>query len=84
LVAELRPVLEALQLPRCPLDGVIPADASAAIHWVQPYLVAEVAYAGWTADGLLRHPSFKGLRDDVPASAVRREAADASGGTGPG
>lgn len=83
-VAELRPVLEALELPRCPLEGLVPADAGAAFHWVQPCLVAEVAYAGWTADGLLRHPSFKGLRQDVPASAVTRDAADAPGGAGSG
>jgi bifunctional non-homologous end joining protein LigD len=80
-VAELRPVLEALELPRCPLPASIPASGGSGVHWVQPQLVVEVAYAGWTSDGLLRHPSFKGLRDDVPSSAVRREVEDA-GGTG--
>jgi bifunctional non-homologous end joining protein LigD len=32
--------------------------------WVRPELVAEIEYRGWTEDELLRHPSFKGLRDD--------------------
>jgi bifunctional non-homologous end joining protein LigD len=32
--------------------------------WVRPDLVAEVEYRGWTHDNLLRHPSFKGLRED--------------------
>ncbi|MEO7035036.1 MAG: DNA ligase D [Polyangiaceae bacterium] len=39
-------------------------------HWVKPKLVAEVAYTGITQDGLLRHPTFKGLREDKPAKDV--------------
>jgi bifunctional non-homologous end joining protein LigD len=42
-------------------------------HWVRPDLVAEVEFTEWTGDGRLRHPSFKGLRHDKPASEVRRE-----------
>ncbi|MFO0745435.1 MAG: non-homologous end-joining DNA ligase [Myxococcota bacterium] len=30
------------------------------VHWVEPTLVAEVSFTGWTADGILRHPSFQG------------------------
>jgi ATP-dependent DNA ligase len=41
-------------------------------HWVRPELVAEVAYMTWTADGLLRHVTYLGLRDDKPAVEVRR------------
>jgi bifunctional non-homologous end joining protein LigD len=37
---------------------------------VKPKLVAEVAYTGVTDDGLLRHPTFKGLREDKPAREV--------------
>jgi bifunctional non-homologous end joining protein LigD len=40
------------------------------VHWVKPQLVAEVAFTGITHDGLLRHPTFKGLREDKPASDV--------------
>jgi bifunctional non-homologous end joining protein LigD len=40
------------------------------VHWVKPELVAEVAYTGITHDGLLRHPVFKGLREDKPARDV--------------
>jgi bifunctional non-homologous end joining protein LigD len=43
------------------------------VHWVEPELVAQVAFTAWTADGVLRHPSFKGLRADKPASEVVRE-----------
>lgn len=40
--------------------------------WVAPRLVAEVAFTEWTADGKLRHPSFKRLRDDkTPEECVR-------------
>jgi bifunctional non-homologous end joining protein LigD len=42
-------------------------------HWVKPELVAEVKFTEWTADGKLRHPTYLGLRDDVVASAVRKE-----------
>ena len=48
-----------------------PEDDS--IHWVTPELVAEVGFTEWTGDGRLRHPRFLGLRDDKPATAVRRE-----------
>src|SRR5689334_15642612 len=38
-----------------------------------PKLVAEVQFTTWTRDGRVRHPSFKGLREDKPAKDVRRE-----------
>jgi bifunctional non-homologous end joining protein LigD len=43
------------------------------VHWVEPKLVAEITYLTWTADGLLRHTVFVGLREDKPAEQVRRE-----------
>lgn len=43
------------------------------VTWVRPELVAEVEFTQWTQDGLLRHPSFCGLREDKPASEVIRE-----------
>ena len=42
-------------------------------RWVRPELVAEVAYAETTPDGVLRHSSFLGLREDKPASEVVAE-----------
>lgn len=42
-------------------------------HWVQPKLVAEVKFTEWTADSKLRHPTYLGLRDDIPFASVRRE-----------
>ena len=46
-------------------------EAARDAKWVQPRLVAEIAYAERTADGYLRHPSFIGLREDKPASQVK-------------
>ncbi|HEU5305195.1 MAG TPA: non-homologous end-joining DNA ligase [Gemmatimonadales bacterium] len=43
------------------------------IQWVSPKLVAEIGFSEWTTAGLLRHPRFIGLRDDKPATEVRRE-----------
>jgi DNA ligase D-like protein (predicted ligase) len=45
------------------------------VHWVEPKLVAEITYLTWTADNLLRHTVYVGLRDDKPADQVRREDA---------
>lgn len=42
-------------------------------NWIEPDLVAEVAFTEWSADGALRHPSFQGLRLDKKARDVVRE-----------
>ena len=51
------------------------------IHWVRPELVAEVKYLTWTADNLLRQVVYEGLREDKPASEVRREVPNAKPAT---
>jgi bifunctional non-homologous end joining protein LigD len=43
------------------------------VHWVRPELVAEIEFTGFTDDGRLRHPSFRGLRDDKDPRDVVRE-----------
>jgi bifunctional non-homologous end joining protein LigD len=48
------------------------ADARGA-HWVKPKLVCEVAFAEFTADNVVRHASFLGLRGDKKASEVVAE-----------
>jgi bifunctional non-homologous end joining protein LigD len=50
-----------------------PRAAVRGAHWVKPELVAEVAYAETTPDGVLRHSSFLGLREDKAASEVVAE-----------
>jgi bifunctional non-homologous end joining protein LigD len=44
-----------------------------AATWVEPELVAQIAFMEWTPDGRLRHPSFLGMRLDKPAREVTRE-----------
>lgn len=44
-------------------------------HWVEPKLVAEVAFAEWTDEGILRHPTFQGLREDKSPDEIVREVA---------
>lgn len=75
-----REVHDVLQLIRAdePLDvkGMPRAEARAC-QWVEPRLLAEVEYTEITPDGLIRHPSFKGLREDKPATDVHLEVQDA-------
>ncbi len=47
-------------------------DAKGA-HWVEPTLVAEIRFSEWTKEGILRQPSFQGLRTDKPAKTIGRE-----------
>jgi bifunctional non-homologous end joining protein LigD len=47
------------------------------VTWVRPALVAEVGFTGFTEDGVLRHPTFLGLRDDKSPKEVRLEKAEA-------
>ena len=42
-------------------------------RWVKPKLVAQIQFTEWTEEGILRHPSFLGLRDDKKAGDVVRE-----------
>jgi bifunctional non-homologous end joining protein LigD len=44
-------------------------------RWVEPHLVAQIAYTERTRDGLLRHPAFLGLRGDKPAKDVQSRPA---------
>jgi bifunctional non-homologous end joining protein LigD len=61
--------LEPLKSATSPFVGTQPARTSDVV-WTKPELVVEVAYGGWTEDGLLRHASFQGVREDKPAAEV--------------
>ncbi|NED79843.1 ATP-dependent DNA ligase [Streptomyces sp. SID11233] len=65
------------------LDGLRTAEspftdrvAVRTAHWARPALVAQVAFAEWTRDGMLRHPRYQGLRDDKDPAHVVRERAE--------
>lgn len=46
---------------------------NAPVHWTKPQLVCEMSFSEWTADGLMRHPQFEGLRPDKKPADVHRE-----------
>ena len=62
------PFAETPKMPRVRRGDVV---------WVEPRLVAQVEFAEWTREGRLRAPVYLGLREDKPASDVRRERAPA-------
>ncbi|MBD9370771.1 DNA ligase D [Xanthomonas sp. XNM01] len=72
MLARLLPLLEA----RARGDGVVALPAHVpfslrSVHWVEPELVAEVAFRGWGKEGLLRQAAFKRLRADKPLEDVQ-------------
>lgn len=70
--ADLRRRLEGLKRASSPFaEPVKPLPRD--VHWAAPKLLAEISFTEMTSDGKLRHPSFKGLRDDKPAKDVVRE-----------
>ena len=81
VLGDLRRRLEPLSRAKSPLDVPPPRKTRfgsplvlSRVHWVEPKLVAEITYLTWTADGLLRHTVYVGLREEKPARQVRREA----------
>jgi bifunctional non-homologous end joining protein LigD len=68
----LRNQLEELREKENPFENP-PAEARRGANWVKPEFVAQVNFATWTADNLVRQASFKGLREDKSANEVRRE-----------
>jgi len=71
---ELLTQLVKLRVPESPFQRV-PHDATRDVYWVRPTLVAQVRFATWTSDNLVRQAAFLGLREDKPATEVTREAA---------
>jgi bifunctional non-homologous end joining protein LigD len=51
----------------------VPRAETRGAQWTAPRMVVEVEFTEWTRDGVIRHPSFKGIREDKPARQVRRE-----------
>ncbi|MGD9541945.1 DNA ligase D [Methylocystis sp.] len=75
MARELFAKLEPLRRSSSPFGARLSAEAARHVRYVLPELVAEIEFRGWTADHMLRHASFRGLREDKKARDVIREQA---------
>jgi bifunctional non-homologous end joining protein LigD len=66
-------LLAPLATETSPFEPPPPAPIARIARWVRPELVAQVEFGEWTAEGILRHPSYLGLRDDKQPTDVVRE-----------
>jgi bifunctional non-homologous end joining protein LigD len=71
LIEELMERMRPLAIDKAPVE--VPRADRKGAHYIEPQLVAEVAFTEFTDDGILRHPSFVGLREDKPAKDVVKE-----------
>lgn len=67
--------LDALQVGKPVLLNPPAAGQARGVHWVRPTLLAEVAFAQMTREGVVRHAVFQGIREDKPAAAIELERA---------
>jgi bifunctional non-homologous end joining protein LigD len=68
-LSEMLPKLRAIER-REPTVALPKGVSKKGVHWTEPRLVATVRYGEWTADNMLRHPSFQGLREDKAPEEV--------------
>jgi bifunctional non-homologous end joining protein LigD len=67
--------LKPLERKTPPVERATAKGVGRGVHWIEPELVAEIAYTEWTGDGRLRHPVYVGLREDKAAADVVEERA---------
>jgi bifunctional non-homologous end joining protein LigD len=70
---DLQRKLEAVARKDTPLENIPPEERRRGVKWVEPKIVVEVDFRGWTGGKLVRQGSLKGIREDKPAKQVVRE-----------
>jgi bifunctional non-homologous end joining protein LigD len=74
VLADLTRQLAALERADSPFLGKLPTLVARDARWTEPTLVGEVQFGEWTGDGVMRHPSWRGIRSDKTAKDVIRES----------
>ncbi|MDR3413513.1 MAG: DNA ligase D, partial [Formivibrio sp.] len=74
-LAHLHEHMQALQCRKSPLDKPLTSAQARGVHWIKPVLVAEVEFAQWTRDGVVRQAAFIALHSDKPQTQIVRESA---------
>jgi len=82
VVKELLNKFSGIERPVPPFKSAPPARAGEKITWLEPELVAEIKFAEWTKDNLLRQASYKGLRTDKEPKSVKMELTESKVSTG--
>lgn len=75
-MAELERLFTDIKQQVSPFRQAPKARTNEIIFWLEPQLVAEIKFAQWTEENLLRQASFKGLRTDKNPKDIRKETAD--------
>lgn len=76
ILNEVYTLLQPLITQKCPFEQV--PKVNTPVTWVKPKLIAEVSFAEWTKDNIMRQPIFQGLRNDKTSVSVKKEVPVAS------
>jgi bifunctional non-homologous end joining protein LigD len=68
---EVYELLNKIKISKSPVEEKVPINSP--ITWVKPKYVSQVHFSEWTPDGLMRHPIYKGLREDKKPEEVKIE-----------
>jgi bifunctional non-homologous end joining protein LigD len=73
---QLHALMQRQEIAKSPFVHSSSLPGSRGVHWVKPRLVVDVEYTERTRDGLLRHPSFLGIREDLEPEQIDSSGAN--------